>query len=90
MLILPTVILSCSVGVAAVSDKNGKKRGETAKALSLLTQVAVTIFACVFIGVMLGRYLDGLFGTAPWLLLVFSLMGAGAAFKSLYDLAVKK
>jgi F0F1-type ATP synthase assembly protein I len=31
--------------------------------------------------------LDSLLGTAPWLLLVFSLLGAAAAFKSLIDMA---
>ncbi|NLV86096.1 MAG: AtpZ/AtpI family protein [Clostridiales bacterium] len=46
--------------------------------------------ACVLIGVFLGRFLDNLLGTSPWLLLLFSLLGAGAAFKTLLDLGQKK
>ncbi|NLM60667.1 MAG: AtpZ/AtpI family protein [Clostridiales bacterium] len=39
----------------------------------------------VLLGVFLGKFLDSLLNTSPWLLLVFSLLGAGAAIKSLYD-----
>jgi ATP synthase protein I len=42
--------------------------------------------ALVFIGVLLGKHLDGFFGTSPWLLLLFSLLGAGAAFMALFNL----
>ena len=41
--------------------------------------------ASVLIGVLLGKYLDLLFGTAPWLGLVFSLFGAGAAIKLVFS-----
>jgi len=41
--------------------------------------------ASVLIGVLLGRYLDGLLGTSPWLLLLFSFSGVGAAIKSLFN-----
>ena len=43
--------------------------------------------ASVLIGVLLGKYLDGLFGTAPWLGLVCSLFGAGAAIKLVFSFA---
>ncbi len=43
--------------------------------------------AAVLMGVLLGRYLDRLFGTAPWLGLVFSLLGAGAAIKLVFSFA---
>ncbi|HHU82611.1 MAG TPA: hypothetical protein GXZ26_06375 [Firmicutes bacterium] len=43
--------------------------------------------ASVFIGVLLGKFLDGFFGTSPWLLLVFSLLGVGAALRVLFSLA---
>ena len=63
-----------------------KQRKEVMRAVSQMTQIAVTVIACVVIGVFLGSFLDRLFGTSPWLLIVFSLLGVGAAFKSLYDL----
>ena len=55
-------------------------------ALSFVSQVGVTLLACVLIGVLLGRFLDSLLGTAPWMLLLFSLFGVGAAIKSLFDM----
>ncbi|NLL80943.1 MAG: AtpZ/AtpI family protein [Tissierellia bacterium] len=41
----------------------------------------------VFVGVMLGKYLDGFLGTSPWLLLIFSLLGVGAAIRVLFNIS---
>ena len=71
-------------------DKKKKWGGELVRALSLFSQIGFTIAACVLVGVFLGRFLDNLLGTRPWLLLVFSLLGAGAAFKSLFEFTQKK
>ena len=66
-----------------------KERNEVARALSFFSHVGIMITACVLIGVLMGKYLDNLFGTSPWLVLVFSLTGIGAAFKFLLDFAKK-
>ena len=42
------------------------------------------------LGVLLGKWLDSLLNTSPWMLLLFSLLGAGAAFKHLYDFSKGK
>lgn len=65
------------------------KNKDLVKALGLLSQVGITMAVCVLVGVFLGRFLDGLLGTSPWLLLLFSFLGVGAAFKSLFDLVAK-
>ena len=62
---------------------------DAAKALAHMSQIGLRIAACVFIGVFLGRCLDRVLGTSPWLLLLFSLLGVGAAFKMLFDSAKK-
>ncbi|MDR1438588.1 MAG: AtpZ/AtpI family protein [Clostridiales bacterium] len=59
-------------------------------ALGLLTQLGVSMAACVLIGVLVGSKLDGWLGTAPWMLVLFSFVGAGAAFKAMYDIAIKR
>ena len=64
----------------------GSGRSEFAKAITFLSQIAITMAVCVLIGVLLGNYLDRLFGTSPWLLLIFSLLGVGASFKALLDM----
>ena len=69
-------------------DKEDRK--EIRRALSFWMQIGPTIIACVAIGVFIGRLLDNLLGTSPWLLLVFTVLGAAAGFKSIIDLANKK
>ena len=73
-----------------MSRDNREQRGEYRRALSFLSQIGITIAACIIIGVLLGKFLDDFFGTSPWLLLIFSLLGAAAAFKSMFDMANKK
>jgi len=72
------------------SHNKKEQRKQLLHALSFLSQIGITMAACVLIGVILGRLFDGIFGTAPWLLLLFSFFGVGAAFKALYDLLHKK
>jgi len=66
------------------------EKRELRRAISFFSQISVTIVACILIGILLGRFLDNYFGTSPWLLLVFTLLGMAAAFKSLFDLGMKK
>jgi len=65
------------------------KRGEVMRAVSFMSQIGVTIIACVVIGVFLGWLLDRWLGTSPWLLIVCSLLGVAAAFKSIFGMAGK-
>ena len=65
------------------------RRGEVTRALLSFSQIGVTIAACLFIGVFLGRFLDTRLGTAPWLLLGFSLLGMAAAFRQIFVWAKK-
>ncbi|MCL2227101.1 MAG: AtpZ/AtpI family protein [Oscillospiraceae bacterium] len=62
---------------------------EFAKALAVLSQIGISIIACIGVGIFLGWLLDSLLGTSPWLLLVFTLLGIAAAFKSIFDFAKK-
>ena len=71
-------------------SKNNDSKREIIEAFGLLTQLGASMFACLFIGVMIGRTLDRRLNTSPALLLVFTLLGAVASFKVLYDLAIKK
>lgn len=69
---------------------DNKQRNQFVRAMSNLSQLGIAMAACVITGVLLGKFLDGLFGTSPWLLLVFSLLGAGAAIKACFDLSMNK
>jgi len=69
----------------------GKKpqQNEFMRAFSVFMQIGVTIIACLAVGLFLGWLLDRLLGTQPWLLMVFSFLGIGAAFKMIFDFAKK-
>ena len=69
---------------------DNKFRQELLRSLSMVSQIGLTVTACVLMGVLLGRFLDNHFGTSPWLLLVFTLLGVTAAFKSLFEFAKRK
>lgn len=69
------------------NDKEDKpKNSQAFRDFAYFSQIGVTMVASVLVGVLLGRYLDGLLGTNPWLLLIFSLLGVGAALKQLFDI----
>jgi ATP synthase protein I len=69
-----------------MSRKGKSGRNDLYNALRFFSQIALSIIACVAIGVFLGIWLDRLLGTSPWLLLAFSFLGMGAAFKSIIEL----
>ena len=53
--------------------------------LGALSTVGITLVVATVIGYLIGHYLDGRYGTTPWLTLVFLLLGITAGFKNLYD-----
>jgi len=66
-----------------------KERREILRAMGLMSQIGLTVVACIVLGIFIGRFLDNQFGTSPWLLIVFTLLGCASAFKSMIDLAKK-
>lgn len=70
--------------------QTGEQRRETGRALLFMTQLGINLVLCVAIGIAAGYWLDRWLGTSPWLLLIFTFLGMGAAFKSIFDLGMKK
>lgn len=52
----------------------------TAKAVGI--RVGIELLAGVVFGVLVGVFLDRWLGTAPWLLIVFLLLGIGAGIRN--------
>ena len=42
--------------------------------------LGVMLVACVFMGMALGYWVDGIWNTKPWMLIAGSLLGMGAGF----------
>jgi len=59
------------------------------RAMGCVSQIAISVASCVLVGVLLGLFLDSRLGTDPLLLIIFSLLGCLAGFKSMYDIAKK-
>lgn len=66
-------------------DERRIRNNKTIRALAQFSHIGVVVAASIFIGVLSGKYIDRFLGTSPWFLLIFSLLGIGAAFKSLFD-----
>lgn len=62
-------------------DKDTKNLIRT---LGYLSTVGLAMALSIGIGALIGNYLDGKFGTGPWLLIVFTGFGIAAAFKNLH------
>ena len=54
-----------------------------------VSSVGLELGISVIIGLIIGDYLDGLFGTKPWLLLVFLIIGLITGFRSVLRLLKK-
>ena len=72
-----------------MSKDDKPQQNEFARALSFFLQISVTIIACLAVGILLGWWLDRLLDTSPWLMMIFTFLGVGAAFKSIFDFAKK-
>ena len=68
------------------NDKRSESNGYI-KAFAYLMHISITIISCIAVALFAGYQLDRLLGTAPWLLLLFIVLGILAAFKSIIDFA---
>jgi len=54
------------------------------------SQVGINLVVATFVGLAIGYFLDKLFGTSPWLLIIFLLLGIVAGFIELFRIARKR
>ena len=66
-----------------MNDKH-RKYVQALSLLSLVSQVGIMILIPILGCTFIGKYLDERFGTTPFLLLIFLLLGIGGAFSSVY------
>ncbi len=55
----------------------------------ILTAIPMVLVAGPLVGFLIGNYLDGKFGTGPWLMIVFLILGAAASVKQVKQLLAK-
>lgn len=61
-----------------------QRRAATGPGLGFALRIGVELVAALIVGGGIGFMLDRWLGTAPWLLVVFFLLGAGAGFVNVY------
>jgi ATP synthase protein I len=62
-------------------DKQEKSRF---KGPAMLASMGMALVVATFVGLMVGIYLDRVFGTQPWLMIVFLILGVAAGFRNIY------
>lgn len=62
-------------------------QGRSYRAMGLAWQIGASLVAAIFVGWLIGQWLDRVFHTSPWLMLVFTLFGVAAGFIELIRIA---
>lgn len=58
--------------------------------LSLISQVGITMVVCIVGCMLLGIFIDNVTGMGPLWLVIFILLGVGAAFRNLFYIIMKE
>jgi ATP synthase protein I len=64
-----------------------KEDKSTIRLLMRASTVGIHLVVCTFVGLAIGVLLDRVFGTKPWLTLVFLLVGIATGFRELVRMA---
>ena len=74
----------------SASKANRRRRGfRTASTWLNVSIVGIQFPVAIAIGYFFGRWLDGLFGTGPWLAIVFVIFGIIAGFVNLFRITAQ-
>jgi ATP synthase protein I len=61
-----------------------KETKQTAIQLAHASSIGIAMVIAIFGSLFLGRWLDGMLGTAPYLTFLFLLIGVAAGFRNIY------
>lgn len=73
-----------------MKQRRSESHDDKVNQMKLLDIVAVTgslgltLFVCICAGIVCGRFIDSYVGTAPWGMIICSLLGAVSGFLSVY------
>lgn len=64
--------------------KKNQDKLEVAKSLALFNQVGIMMITTLGVSVFIGYLIDGWLGTMPLFLMIFLVIGVGAAMRNMY------
>lgn len=78
--------------IAKAKNADGVKKVEPKKKVinSVGMRIVSEIIASTIVGLGIGYFIDQAFGTAPWFLLIFLMLGMSTAFYNIYRMALKE
>src|SRR5690242_16973172 len=78
----PSPVTQTRKPATADSVSGSARRGRQFYHTLSASSVGIELGLSVVFGILFGRWLDGRYGTAPWLMLVFLVLGLVAGFRS--------
>jgi len=66
-----------------------ENRRKWIRGAGLASTVGIVLVVCTVIGYAFGSWLDRVFGTEPWLMLLFTLMGIAAGFIEMFRIVLR-
>jgi len=71
-----------------MKDSNHNKK--ILQSLSTYSQLGVSMVLCVVVGFLIGGFIDSKFSTSPVFLIIFTIMGVIASYRTLFRLSEKE
>jgi ATP synthase protein I len=68
-------------------DEPDKKTGSAFRGVGVAVALSAQLLVSILLGFLLGRWLDGVFHTGPWLTIVGAIVGIVAGFVGLFRLS---
>lgn len=65
-------------------------KNDLARALAKFSQVGICMLIPILMCIFIGKWLDKKFGTNILFLIIFTIIGVGAAFRNLYVIVIKE
>ena len=72
-----------------MSDKAKRRGAESFRRIADASSIGLALPIAIALGFFWGRWLDGVFGTRPWLTVVFAAMGVVAGFVNAFRTALR-
>ena len=72
-----------------MSERPRRRTAASVRRIADASSIGLAFPIALAIGYFCGRWLDRLFGTAPWLTVVFSIFGIAGGFLNAFRIAVR-